>query len=62
MGSDTCPATSSKGSPGDWNVQPGFGATGSDPDAVSPTAERQGLFLCGPLFPRARFLSCLPEL
>lgn len=55
MGGGTQPATSTKGSPGDRNVQPGFGTTGSGSDPVSTTAEKLTVA-------KARSLSCLPEL
>lgn len=54
-GTGANPAFRTKGSPNDWNVQPEFETTDSDPDPVSTMAERQTV-------PRGRSLSCLPEI
>ena len=52
---DAHPSTSTQGFPqADGDVQPGFGMTGSDPDPVTPTANRQAVS-------KARPLSCVPE-
>ena len=48
------PPPVARASPADGDVQPGFGMTSSDPDPVTPTANRQAV-------PKARPLSCLPE-
>ena len=52
---DAHPSTRTQGFPVDGDMQAAFGLTGSDPDPVTPTANRQAV-------PKARLLSCLPEL